>query len=174
MSFGINPTNVYANDGVENPAFWTVFPGGTHGQIVSALQADTAVQAAIQAKLNDPNNVAKRNFVIHHIDRATVNCIGQRVVGQALAPENASFTLYNLLAGGTADAIDQVIGSPNNTALHNAFAANNSGEIIDVISRQTGRALFQTCISQLSSLNAANIIANLKAQLEKAAKGIVP
>ena len=175
MTFGINAQNVYANDGVGNPAFWTVFPGGTHGKITAALTADATVQAAIQANLSDPNNAAKRAFVIDHIDRATNNCIGQQIVGQALQPEEAPFSLYNLLAAGTAAAIDGVIGAPANTALHNALAAKSVSQIIDIISRQTGRALFQTCVSQLIAAgeNPGDLLGKLETALKSAALGVV-
>lgn len=176
MDFGIDANRVYANDDDANPAFWTVFPGHVHGQIVQALKADTAVQVAIQAKLNAPNDGTKRGFAIDLINRATVNCIGQHIVGQPMHPEKADFTLYNLLAGGTAAAIDQVLGADADTAVHKAFADKSADEIIAIISRQTGRALFQTCVAQLTqfALNPGNIVSKLKDALLSAAKGIVP
>src|ERR1051326_1548290 len=91
---------VFANDGDANPAFWTVMHGGTHGEIVKALEADSVVTAAVKAKLDDPNDDAKRAFMVDHINRATVNCIGQKIAGQHLAPEKAAFSIYNLLSGG--------------------------------------------------------------------------
>ena len=152
MSFYIDASRVYGNDGAATPAFWTVFPGHVHGEIVKALLADTAVQVAIQAKLNAPDDVGKRGIVVDLLNRATANCIGQHIVGQALQPTQAAFTLYNLLAEGTAGAVDAVLGADANHAVHQAFADKKPEEIITLLSRQTGRALFQVCLSQLESV----------------------
>lgn len=176
MDFGILSKEVYANDGDGNPAFWTVFSGHVHGDVVRALGSDTAIKVAIQAKLNAPNDGVKRGAVIDLINRATVNCIGQHLVGQALNPEQANFAVYNLLAEGTAAAIDAVLGDAADEDLHNAFAAAKADAIITVISRQTGRALFQTCVSQLVDLGLTpqNIVGKLKAELLNRAIGSVP
>ncbi len=176
MALGIDAARVYANDSDSNPAFWTVFPGHTHSAVVQALQADTAVQVAVRAKLDAPDDTEKRGAAIDLINRATANCIGQHILGQALHPAQAAFTVYNLLAEGTAAAIDTVIGADADAAVHDAFADKNVIEVITIISRQTGRALFQTCLSQLIDLAVTplNLVSTLKKELEDKARGIVP
>lgn len=176
MSFGIDPLKVYANDGDGNLAFWTVFHGHVHGEIVKALKLDQAIQVAIQAKINKPNDDKKRGFAIDLINRATVNCIGQHIVGQSLHPAKASFSIYNILDHNTATAIDGVIGASANTKLHDAFVAKSADAILDVISRQTGRALFQTCLHQSVGLLAdpSKLLSKLEEELRSLAKGIVP
>ncbi len=171
MALGIDPNKVYANDGAGNPAFWTVFPDHIHGEVVKALQADTAVQEAIQAKLNAPDDSSKRGAAIDLINRSTANCIGQHIMGQAMNPQSANFTLYHLLAQDTAAEIDQVIGDGADADVHDAFASKSADQIVTVISRQVGRGLFQTCVSQLSdlALNPTNIVSKLKDALLKAA-----
>ena|SRR5579871_5766992 len=172
----LDANRVFANDGDANPAFWTVIPGHLFGEVVAVLTQDSVVQAAVQASLADPGDAKKRSFVIDHINRATVNRLGEHIVGQPLQPEKAVFTLYNLLEGGTALAIDSVIGSNANTNLTQAFSAKNPNSIIALISRQTGRALFQVCISQLESLalNPENIIGKLKTALLSKLGTVVP
>lgn len=174
--FGIDAGRVYADDGIANPAFWTAFPDHPYGSILTALKNDATVTAAIHAKFNDPENESKRAFVIEHINRATVNCIGQHIVNKPINPESASFTIYNLLQGGTAQAVDQVIGAVANAKLHTAFATQNADDVIALISRQTGRALFQTSLHQAVAfgLNPAAIVDSLKTKLIEQANGIIP
>lgn len=174
MAFGIDPAPVFANDGAANPAFWTLLPGGTHGKIVAALKADTAVQVALQAKFNAPNNIPDRDFVIDHINRATANCIGQAIFGQSLQPEKGELTLYNLLATGTAAQIDTVIGSSPD--LHTAFAAKNADQVIATISRETGRALLQTCVDQIitTSKSPTDVLKKVISELKAAVGGVLP
>lgn len=176
MSLGIDAKRVYAEDGNANPAFWTVFTEHPHAQIVQVLKADIAVQVAIKAKLDAPPDNSKHGFLVDIVNRMTVNCIGQHIAGQGLHPEKGSFTVYNLLDRGTAAAIDEVISAPENKKLHEAFAAKDADAIIDVISRQTGRALFQMCLLQLVRLdvNPTNLIDKLKDALLHATEGIVP
>ena len=76
--------------------------------------------------------------------------------------------------GGTALEIDRAISDPANTQLHDALAAHNVHEIISIISRQTGRALFQECITQIVSLHPANIIGELKGQLLVKLQDLIP
>ena len=150
MTLGIDAKRVYAlSDGASNPAFWTVFTDHAHGKIVKALLTEPAIHIAVKAKLDDPNSGHKRGLAVDLINRMTVNCIGQRILGQVLAPHKFSFTIYNLLDGGTAAAIDAVISSPENKRLHDAFVAKDANAVIDIISRQTGRALFQACQHQI-------------------------
>ena len=172
----INAGKVYGNDSDANPAFWTVLSPGSHGKVVAALKADSAVQMAIKAKLLDPGSDKKRGFVVDHINRATVNCIGQLIMGQTLNPEKADLTLYNLLETKTAGSIDAIIDSPANAELHTAFKDKDADKIIHTISRQTGRALFQVCVTDLldSILDPGSVLKKLKDALQKLIDGVVP
>jgi hypothetical protein len=148
--FGIDPNRVYSNDSlVGNTAFWSVLPGGTDGKIVTALRADNAVKVAINAKLNAPNDPNAREHVVDVINRATASCLGQAILKRELNPDDQTCSLYHVLKGGTAGAIDQVINAPANNALHDAFGKKDVNAIIHVITRETGRGLFEACVSQL-------------------------
>lgn len=168
----IDASKVYANDDDSNPSFWTVLPGGTHGCIQTALTTDAVIQAAVQASFDDPTNTAKSAFVIDHINRATVNCIGQAVLRKALAPEKSQATVYSALSGGTAAAIDAVIAAPANTALMHAFDTHLDNGVIAIISRQVGRALFQAVVAQ--GLTAAEDPGALLGKIEAALKAKLP
>lgn len=154
--FGIDPDKVFKNDGDGNPAFWTIFPDHFHGKVVAALVTDAAVTASIQAKFDAPDDGQKRLEALDHINKATVNCIGQHLFNQPLKPEAETFSVYNLLTTGTKNNIDSVIGTsdedgsgkPKNFLLHNAFAQKDTHEVIAVVSWQVGRALFQASLHQ--------------------------
>jgi hypothetical protein len=150
----LDESKVYANDDDASPAFWTVLPGGTDGKINAALLADPMTGKLIAAKFADPNNVTKRANVVDHINRITALCIAQVITGKHIAPEQAGPSIYNLLSANTALDVDAVINAAANLALHNAFASGSPPNVIEVISRQTGRALFQECLSQLLAAEA--------------------
>ncbi len=173
-NFGIDAVHVYANDSSANPAFWTVFPGGTHGKIVTALVADPMVSAAIHAKLSAPNDPNARAHVVDTVNRQTAACIGQLIVRKHINPADQSVTLYHILSGGTAADLDAIISAPVNADLHAAFAAKDTNKIIEVISRQTGRGLFQASQKSFTSLlsNPMNALSELEKQLKNSLPAI--
>ena len=147
--FGMSAPKVFANDSLGgNPAFWSVLQGGFAGTIEGLLHDDAKVTDAIKAKFAAPNDVGKRLAVIKLITRATANCIGQKLVGQHLDPEDESKSVLRALDRGTDDALNAIIGDSSNVDVHNAFASKSVNDIIHFIVRQTGRGLFQASMEK--------------------------
>lgn len=148
--FGIDASRVYANDSLTgNPAFWSVLPGGTDGNIADAVLQSGGVKSAIQAKLHAPGDPNARTHVVDVCNRATTACLGQTILKQPLNADDQTVSLYHILQGGTAGAIDDILNAPVNSALHDAFGKQDANAIVQILTRQTGRGLFEACLTQV-------------------------
>ena len=121
-------------------------PGGTHARIANALDTDAQVLAAIQAKLDDPNNAVKRTAVIEVITRSTANCIGQAVARKPFTPGDSTLSVFKALKGGTDAEIVLEIGGSADT--HAALATADVPTIVRKISRMTGNCIGQAAVAQ--------------------------
>jgi hypothetical protein len=163
-NFGMSAQRVYANDSLAgNPAFWSLL-GGLDGAIEGKLAHDSTVTTAIQVKLNSPDDADARLNVINVISRATASCIGQKLTGQALNPDDDAVSILHALDPGTDDALNAIINDPSNTELHHAFASKSVSGIIHVITRQTGRGLFQAAEAKVAAVatNPAAVLDEIK------------
>lgn len=134
-----NPTD-------ETTSVWRLLSPGTHARIATALDSDQAVQAAIEAKLQDPNNGTKRQALIDLITRHTGSGIGQAAAKKPLATGDSTLSIFKILQPGTEAGITEAIGGSADA--HDALATKDRFVIVRKISRMAGNCIGQAAVGQ--------------------------
>ena len=143
------------NPNREAGSTWSFLAPGTHGRIVSILDPDPKVKAALAAAIAKPTDKALRTKLINVVARATGNCIGLAILHQKLDPNDDVRSVYKAMkAGVEADVVTAIDADTNEQlGLKDPPASNDAKKgPVFAISRMTGRCVGQEAGSDIIGL----------------------